>query len=194
MELPEYFNNTKSITVKDELGKFLGSTLDGEFEIRYQDIVKMAGHSCATVAGAYLMTLKGLKALYPNETPNRGDIKVELRDNATEGSVGVSATVFTNITGAAGPLGFGGLGGEHVRKNLLSFNAPIDNFVRFTRLDTGKSVEVKYRPANVVHPSNIMMTALGPQATEESKKAFPAKWQEMVKTLFDKVDEVVEVI
>jgi len=194
MKLPEYFNDVESIVVKDELGEFLGSTLDGEYEIKYQDIVKMAGHSCATVAGAYLMTLKGLKALYPNEIPQRGDIKVELRDSATEGSVGVSATVFTNITGSAGELGFGGLGGKHVRRNLLSFNANIENFVRFTRLDTGKSVEVKYRPANVVHPSNIMMTALGPQATEESKKAFPAKWQEMVKTLFDKVDEVVEVI
>jgi len=194
MKLPEYFSGIEPIIIKDELGEFLGSTLDGEFEIRYEDIVKMAGHSCATVAGAYLMTLKGLKALYPNEIPERGNIKVELRDSVTEGSVGVSATVFTNITGAAGELGFGGLGGKHVRRNLLSFNAPIENFVRFTRLDTGKSVEVKYRPANVVHPSNVMMTALGPQATAESKKAFPAKWQEMVKTLFDRMDEVVEVI
>ena len=194
MILPEFYKNIEPIVLKDELAEFLGAPEDGEIEIHYLDIVKMAGHSCATVAGAYLMAFKGLKALYPNELPQRGEIKVELRDGVDEGSVGVSGCVFTNITGAAGEAGFGGLGAKFARRNLLSFNAHIENFVRFTRLDTGKSVEVKYRPANVVHPGNIMMTALGPQATEESKKAFPQKWQEMIQLLFEHVDEVVEVI
>jgi hypothetical protein len=34
----------------------------------------------------------------------------------------------------------------------------------------------------------------GPNATKESKKAFPKRWQEMVKTLFDEADSVIEVI
>jgi len=194
MKLPEFYNTIEPIILKDGLAEFLGAPEDGEIEIQYLDIVKMAGHSCATVAGAYLMAFKGLKALYPTELPQRGEIKVELRDGVDEGSVGVSGCVFTNITGAAGEAGFGGLGGKFTRRNLLSFNANIENFVRFTRLDTGKSVEVKYRPANVVHPSNIMMTALGPQATEESKKAFPKMWQGMIELLFANIDKVVEVI
>ncbi len=194
MKLPEFYNTIEPIVLKDELAEFLGAPEDGEIEIHYLDIVKMAGHSCATVAGAYLMTFSGLKALYSNELPKRGEIKVELRDSITEGSVGVSGTVFSNITGAAGEGGFGGLGGKFVRRNLLSFNAKIENFVRFTRLDTGDSVEVKYRPANAVHPSNIMMTALGPQATIESKNAFPKKWQEMIKTIFENSDLVIEII
>ncbi len=193
MKLPDFYKNIEPIMLKDDLAEFLGAPEDGEIEIHYLDIVKMAGHSCATVAGAYLMAFKGLKALYPNELPQRGEIKVELRDGVDEGSVGVSGSVFTNITGAAGEAGFGGLGGRFARRNLLSFNANIENFVRFTRLDTGRSVEVKYRPANVIPPSNIMMTALGPQATDESRKAFPKKWQEMIKLLFENIDKVVEV-
>ena len=194
MKLPDFYNTIQPIILKDGLAEFLGAPEDGEIEIHYLDIVKMAGHSCATVAGAYLMAFKGLNALYPNELPQRGEIKVELRDGVDEGSVGVSGCVFTNITGAAGEAGFGGLGGKFARRYLLSFNANIENFVRFTRLDNGKSVEVKYSPANIVYPGNIMMTALGPQATEESKKAFPQKWQEMIKLLFENIDKVVEVI
>ena len=49
----------------------------GEIEFSYVDIVKSAGHSCGTVAGAYLIALEGLKALYGEELPQRGEIKVE---------------------------------------------------------------------------------------------------------------------
>lgn len=193
MKLPDFYKTIEPIILKDDLAEFLGAPEDGKIEINYLDLVKMAGHSCVTVAGAYLMTLKGLKALYDHDLPKRGEIKVELRDSASEGSVGVSGSVFTNITGAAGDNGFGGLAGKFARKNLLFFNTDIDGFVRFTRTDTGRSVVVKYNPANVVHSGNIMMTALGPQATDESKAAFPTKWQEMIKTLFENVDKAVEV-
>jgi len=193
MKLPDYYKNIESIVLFDELAMFLGVPEDGRYEIRYEEIVKMAGHSCATVAGAYLMAFEGLKALYKNETPRRGEIKVELRDKAEEGSVGVSATVFTNITGAAGNLGFAGINGKYVRRNLLSFNTNIDGFVRFSRLDNGKSVEVNYNPANVIHPGNIMMSAIGPQATDETKRTFPDRWKAMIGVIFQNIDKVVEV-
>ncbi len=193
MKLPEYFKNIESIVLFDELAMFLGVPEDGKYEVHYHEIVKMAGHSCATVAGAYLMALQGLKALYKNEFPKRGEIKVELRDRAEDGSIGVSATVFTNITGAAGSLGFAGINGKYTRRNLLSFNTKIDGFVRFTRTDTGKSVEVNYNPANVVHPGNIMMSAIGPQATDETRKTFPFRWKQMIGVIFENIDKVVEV-
>jgi len=193
MKLPDFYNTIEPIILKDDLAEFLGAPTDGKIEMNYLDVVKMAGHSCVTVAGSYLMTLKGLKALYGEDLPKRGEIKVELRDGATDGSVGVSGTVFSNITGAAGDSGFGGLAGRFARRNLLFYNTDIDGFVRFTRIDTGKSVVVKYNPANVIQSGNIMMSALGPQATDESKAAFPIKWQEMIKTLFENIDQVVEV-
>jgi len=193
MKLPEYYKNIEPIVLFDELAMFLGVPEDGKYEIHYHEIVKMAGHSCATVAGAYLMALKGLKALYKTEIPKRGEIKVELRNMAEEGSIGVSATVFTNITGAAGSLGFAGINGKYTRRNLLSFNTKIDGFVRFTRMDTGKSVEVDYNPANVVYPGNIMMSAIGPQATDETRKTFPFRWKQMIGVIFENIDKVVEV-
>lgn len=193
MKFPDYYKNIEPIILTDELAKFLGAPEDGKYEIRYEEIVKMAGHSCATVTGSYLMTLEGLKALYKNEIPRRGEIKVELRDRAEEGSIGVSATVFTNITGAAGSLGFAGINGKYARRNLLSYNAKIDGFVRFTRMDTGESVEVNYNPANVVHPGNIMMSAIGPQATDDTRKTFPDRWKQMIGVIFENVDKVVEV-
>ena len=195
MEYPEFFDDIEVIVLKDELTKFLGVNKDGMIEITYLDIVKMAGHSCPTVGGAYLMALKGLKALYPGEIPQRGEIKVELRKSPTEDNAGVDGSVFSNITGATTDNGFGGLvAGKYSRRNLLFYNAPIDTDVRFTRLDTNKQIGINYYPGKVVNPGKILMSAIGPNATPEDKETFPKRFQEMVKTLFENGDAVIEVI
>ncbi len=193
MNYPEFFNEIEHIVLKDELGRFLGTTDDGIVDISYVEITKMAGHSCATVGGAYLMALKGLKALYGEDVPVRGEIKVEIRESLADGNTGVVGTVLSNITGATTDFGFGGLQGMFNRRGLLFYGADIKSNVKFTRLDTGKSVEVKYNPHKVVQPKDIIMSYFGPNATEESKKAFPKRWQEMVKTIFDNADKVIEV-
>ncbi len=193
MKFPDYYKNIDPITLRDELAMFLGAPADGTYNIYYEDIVKMAGHSCVTVAGAYIMAHEGLKALYKEEVPTRGNIKVELRDKAEEGSIGVSGSVFTNITGAAGSIGFHGINGKYSRRNLLSFNANIEGFVRFTRVDNGDSVEVSYNPANAVQPGKIMMSAIGPQATDETKKTFSKRWEQMIGVLFENIDKVIEI-
>jgi len=193
MNYPEFFDKTEHIILKDELNRFLGTTGDGIVDISYLEVTKMAGHSCATVGGAYLMALKGLKALFGNDIPVRGEIKVEIRESLTDGNTGVVGTVLSNITGATTDFGFGGLQGMFNRRGLLFYGADIDSNIRFTRLDTGKSVEVRYNPHKVVQPKEIIMSYFGPDATEESKKEFPKRWQEMVKTIFDNADKVVEV-
>ena len=195
MEYPGFFDDIEVIALKDELIKFLGVNKDGMIEITYLDIVKMAGHSCPTVGGAYLMVLKGLQALYPGEIPQRGEIKVELRKSPTEDNAGVEGSVFSNVTGATTDNGFGGLvAGKFSRRNLLFYNAPIDTDVRFTRLDTNKQIGINYYPGKVVDPGKILMSAIGPNATAEDKKTFPKRFQEMVKTLFENGDAVIEVI
>ncbi len=194
MEYPKFYNEVEHIVLKDELSKFLGSSEEGIIDISYLDIVKMAGHSCAHVSGSYLMALKGLQALFGTELPKRGEIKVELRESLKDGNTGVSAQVFSNITGATTDTGFGGIQGKFNRRGLLFYGADIQSYVKFTRLDTNKSVEVNYMPNKVVNPGEIMQSALGPDATEESKKAFPKQWQEMVKTIFDNAEKVIELI
>ena len=55
MEYPDFFNDVEHIILKDELSMFLGTNKDGIIDISFLEIVKMAGHSCAVVAGTYLM-------------------------------------------------------------------------------------------------------------------------------------------
>jgi len=195
MKYPAFFDAIEPIVLQDKLTEFLGSAEKGIIEISYLDVVKMAGHSCGIVAGAYLMAQKALPALFGTELPQRGDIKVELRREPDTDNAGVTGSVLANITGAAyQQLGFSGIQqGRFARRNLLLFGVDMDADVRFTRLDTGKSVEVNYRPAKVVMPKKILMSAIGPEATEESKATFHKRWQEMVKTIFDHADEVIEV-
>jgi hypothetical protein len=193
MKYPEFFDEIEHIVLKDELSEFLGATEGGIIDISYLEMVKMAGHSCGVVSGAYLMALKGLKALFGEELPKRGEIKVELK-GTLEDNTGVTAQVLSNITGATSDTGFLGLpNGKFNRRNLLFFGADISANVRFTRMDTGKSVDVSYTPGKVVNPKGVLMTAIGPDATEESRRTFPERWQKMVKTIFDHADEVIRV-
>ncbi|MCB2168960.1 MAG: hypothetical protein KQI78_14990 [Deltaproteobacteria bacterium] len=195
MKYLKFFDEIESILLKDELAKFLGVNEDGIIELTYTDIVKMAGHSCATVAGGYLIALKGLEALYVDEIPKRGEIKVEMKKAPTDDNSGVVGCVLSNITGATTDYGFGGIpGGKFNRRNLLFYNAPIDTDVRFTRLDTKKAIGINYHPEKVVNPSQILMSAIGQDATPEDKKTFSKRFQEMVKTIFENKNTVIEVI
>jgi len=196
MNYPGYFDEIEPLVLKDDLAEFLGTSEGGILEFNYVDVVKVAGHSCAVVAGAYLMTQKALKELYGRELPRRGHIKVELRKNPETDNAGVTGSVMANITGSAyGQLGFSGIQqGRFGRRNLLVFGVEMDADVRFTRLDTGASVKLSYRPGKVIEPKSILMMAIGPQATEESRAAFPKRWQEMVKTIIDHAGEVIEVV
>ena len=59
MQYPNLFNEIETIKLQDDLSDFLGTFENGMVEFSYLDIVKSAGHSCPTVAGAYIMTLVG---------------------------------------------------------------------------------------------------------------------------------------
>jgi len=79
MKTPAFFDAVAAIVVVDPLAETLGAAEGGMIEYRYIDAVKLAGHSCPTVAGAWLMTRAALARLYPGEMPRRGEIRVELR-------------------------------------------------------------------------------------------------------------------
>jgi len=87
---PEFFEQAPTLTVQDALAEFLGAAEEGIMQYRYADAVRLCGHSCPTVAGAYLMTLKGLKALYGSDLPQRGGIEAAMQGARDEGTVGVS--------------------------------------------------------------------------------------------------------
>ncbi|WP_297441015.1 hypothetical protein [Sulfurimonas sp.] len=194
MEYPEYFSSIESIRLYDDLSQFLGVNKDGLVEISYLDIVKTAGHSCATVAGAYIVALKGLEALYPDELPVRGKIKVEIQKAPRVENAGVVGSVLSNITGATKDYGFGGIPtGKFNRRDLLFFEADISCDVRLTRLDTQEKVAINYKPQKIVNPMAILKSAIVPNATAEDKESFPRRFQEMVQTVFENIDEVLEI-
>lgn len=111
------------IILRDRLAEFLGAADGGLIEYHYADVVRLAGHSCPTVAGAYLMTSRALKALYGDDMPERGDIRVDFRESQAAGVVGVTASVIGMLTGAAGIGGFKGLAGNFSRRDLLRFES-----------------------------------------------------------------------
>ena len=112
MSFPKFFDEVPGITTFDPLALTLGTVEDGIIKFRYTQIVKSAGHSCPTVAGAYLMTLKALDALYPDKPAVSGEIKVEFKEDMEDGVAGVIGNVISNITGATDKSGFKGLNGN----------------------------------------------------------------------------------
>ena len=194
MNYPEFFNTIENIQVKDPLSSALGAFENGEYAFNYSDIVKSAGHSCPTVAGAYIMTLMALKALYPNERAVRGNIKVAFKESPEEGVAGVIGNVISQITGATQKSGFKGLQGKFARHSLMSFNENINASARFTRSDTGKSVDVTYNPAAVLPNPDmqiIMNKMKEATATPKEIKEFGVLWQERVKRIFENIKSVV---
>ena len=186
MLYPLFFECVESIVMRDPLSEVLGSFENGHIEYTYLDVVKAAGHSCPTVAGAYLMTWKGLETLYPRLTPVRGEIEVSLKEAEDEGVAGVIGNVIGHITGATHKSGFKGLNGKFARHSLLHFSQDISSSVRFTRKDTGKSVDVFYDPSSVL-PASTMQPLMGKilsgEASDAEKKEFGILWQERVEKI-----------
>lgn len=193
MTYPAFFADARKITLYDPLAEFLGAASQGLIEYSYGDAVKLAGHSCPTVAGAYLMTLKGLGALYGNEAPERGAIRVRFRDSITDGVTGVMANVASLITGATQDSGFKGIAGRFDRRDLLFFGANMEGVVAFERVDTGAGVEVIYRPERVPpdpRMMSVMQKVLSGDATQDDPALFAELWQERVRRiLIDHADD-----
>ena len=193
MQTPAFFDQVPSIVLYDALAQTLGAVQDGLIEYRYLDAVKLAGHSCPTVAGAWLMARAALARLYPGETPHRGEVRVAMREPHGEGVVGVIARVAGLVTGAAGSSGFQGLAGRHARRDLLTYGVPMRGEMRFTRMDNGQSVEVSHHPTAAPRPADLrvqMQAALAPGASSAQREAFAQTWQGWVRAmLIDHADD-----
>lgn len=197
MSYPKFFDSVESIKVVDPLSNVLGAFEDGLYEITFLEVVKAAGHSCPTVAGAYLITLEGLRALYPDARAVRGEIKVEFRDPMEEGVAGVIGNVVSQITGATEKSGFKGLGGKFARHSLMKFNANINSSIRLTRADNGKSVDVYYDPSSIGGSPKmqmLMQKMMGGMASKEEAKEFGALWQDRVERIMANIPSVIRVV
>lgn len=183
---PDFFADAPVLQLYDPLAQFLGAEADGMLEYRYVDLVRLAGHSCPTVAAAFLSVRAALRALYGEATPERGQLRVEMRDEADAGTTGVIAAVAGAITGAAGPGGFAGIGGRFVRRGLLRFGADTPALMRLTRTDDGSAVEVEPHvqrvPGDPQLP-DLLRRCVSGAADERQQTQFRAAWQARVRAL-----------
>ncbi|GBG01964.1 hypothetical protein AZSI13_12910 [Azospira sp. I13] len=183
---PAFFAEVPGITLRDPLAEFLGAAEGGRIAYRYEDAVRLAGHSCPTVAGAYLMTVRALQALYGEALPERGGVQVQLSGLADAGVTGVIASVVTLLTGAAAEGGFKGLAGRFSRRHLLEYGVDLQADARFRRLDNGRTVTARLDLSSV--PADPAMGPLlqdllsADDDTPDPAKAarFATLWQERV--------------
>lgn len=187
MQFPDFFASPPVIRMHDPLAEFLGAAKDGIIEYRYADTVRLAGHSCPTVASAFLMTRAALAALYGEQTSVRGEIRVDLAEAQDAGVAGVIASIATLVTGATADTGFRGLAGQFNRRNKLFFNQPLkQGSLRFTRLDDDTAVEVGADLSSVggdPRMGELMSLCLAGEATPAQQQEFRMLWQERVRRL-----------
>ncbi len=186
MTFPAFFDEVPPLVLRDPLAEMLGAAVDGRIEYRYADAVRLAGHSCPTVAGAWLMARHTLALLYADALPVRGALRVELRAALDAGTAGVVGAVLGLITGAAGEGGFKGLGGAQSRRDLLRYGVALDAEVRITRVDTGAAVLLDYRPEAVPPDAALaplMARVIGGVADDEERAGFARLWQERVRRI-----------
>ncbi|TAN63301.1 hypothetical protein EPN18_02790 [bacterium] len=184
-----FFEDVETIKLLDPLAQILGAQKDNEpFIFHYTDAVKLAGHSCPAVSGAYKVTAKALKALYGNELPVRGSIKVLVKGGPADLAYGPQAQVISLITGASGVTGFKGLGGKYGRNNKLFFdteNMEFNTFI-FQREDNQKTVKITYDPQALPgdeRMGELIGLVLQGRATNEQKETFHSLWQGNVKRI-----------
>jgi len=183
---PAFFAQAPVITMRDPLAAFLGAAADGVIDYRFEDAVRLAGHSCPTVASAFLMVRAALRALYGAELPRRGEIRVDMREARDAGVTGVMAAVATLVTGAADEGGFKGLAGQFSRRQRLFFGQDVPGTLRLTRLDNGAAATVCAQLDRI--PGDPRMGELLPRCLDGSATAaeaalFGTLWQERVRRL-----------
>lgn len=196
-----YIMDVAPIMMKEPYFDIFGQTKE-PVPYYYYEAVKLAGHSCGAVTGAWTITKKALEALYPDgEVPVRGMIKVDAPGAANEWFVGVFGDVITFITGAAPDSGF--IGSEFGKANdvfvrqykMIYPEAPTGTLPPkmewiFTRLDTGRQVGVNFNLSIITPLPTEARTAQGIKmatgtATEEERLDYYKYWNARATYVFE---------
>lgn len=187
MAFPAFYAQAPVVETFDPLAELLGAASDGCLDYSYADVVRLAGHSCPTVAGAFLMGRAAMRELYPQGRAERGQIEVSMPAPAHHGTTGVIAQVLTLLTGATADNGFHGLGGRYGRTGLLTYaSGGGASAVGFRRRDTGEAVAVLLDTSQVPANPNLrelLSAIMRGDASDIQRYAFADCWQDRVRAL-----------
>lgn len=184
------FPESPKLRFYDPLGDILGAG-DGLFEYTFDDAVKLSGHACPTVAGAFLVTQKAIRELYEHDMPQRGDLQVTVHGALDNGTNGPFSQVLTLLTGAAADNGFKGLGGIQSRHGLLKFDtsgAKGQLCYTFTRISHRTSITLAYDSSGIAASPTLdsdMQALLSGDADEATLKRFRSAWSERVRHILE---------
>ena len=185
-ELPAFYERVPAILLRDPLAELLGAAEGGVLRYGYADAVRLAGHSCPTVASTYWLTHRALGLLYLDELPVRGQVEVSLPEPADAGTTGVMGAIAGLLTGAAGEGGFHGLAGQHVRRGLLRFQVAEATALCFRRTDTGTRVQAEAHLKHVAgdpRAMRLLQRCLAGQASSDERAEFGRLWQARVERI-----------
>jgi len=193
----KFYNEAPVIQVIDPMATLVGSVPEDKnvLDIHLTDVALYTGHVCPGVASGCMLTRLALKALYPDQIPRRGQVRVaamapsELLD------------VASYITGARAFYGRG-----RINAHDLAIDPSLDpkqpgRFVMvFQRKDTGKAVKVVFYKSKVIPASrqkavnSYFHKAFQGKATDKEKEDMHKEIQSLVKkVLFDTPEDLFEI-
>jgi formylmethanofuran dehydrogenase subunit E len=192
----DFIQLVEPIKLKEPLAKTLGAFTSDEAVLEYSfiDAVKLAGHVCPTVTGAYMICQEALTRLYEGEIPVRGEITITVYGEPDESVYGVMGQVFSFLTGAAPQTGFKGLWNKFKRKDLLKYvSEKIDSeamsFI-FERMDKQQSVLISFYPYKIPFPTDkamrmkeLLEKVIWEAANDQEQREFQDLWMERVKLM-----------
>jgi formylmethanofuran dehydrogenase subunit E len=192
----DFIQQVEPIKLKEPLAKTLGAFASDEAVLEYSfiDAVKMAGHVCPTVTGAYMICQEALTRLYEGEIPVRGEITITVYGEPDESVYGVMGQVFSLLTGAAPQTGFKGLWNKFKRKDLLKYvsektDSEAMSFV-FERVDKQQSVLISFYPHKIpfaadkaMRMKELLEKVIWEAANDQEQREFQDLWIERVKLM-----------
>jgi hypothetical protein len=201
----DYIVKVPPIMMYEPFYKIFGQTTK-PVPYRYEEAVKISGHSCGAIAGAWTIVRKGLEALYPDEIPVRGQIVIYVPGAEDQWHLGVFGEVMTYVTGAAPITGFTGseFGREDdifMRRNKMIFTektTPTEKWEMewiFERTDTKKRVGVIFDVRKIKPSASKARIAMGAkiakgEATPAEAKDYIEYWNGRVKHIFANADTI----
>lgn len=146
-----------SIEIHEPFAEFLmADPEEYRFAVSLLDVVRFAGHACPSMIGAFLISQRVVKELFPQTNIClRGHVSIEIPSSVTRGATGPISNVFSMIFGAWEKSGFGGLQGQFIRRDLIKYEVPDipAGSYRFTNLMTNKRIDISYHPSRASMPT-----------------------------------------
>lgn len=147
--LPNFYDQAGYISIKDAEAVQVGSVAPGEaLQIGLKDVGLFTGHVCPGAASGFMLAKKALKALFGDQLPERGKIRVATMPGND------LANVAAYICGIL-PMNIFGLHPDLIVDPKLKPQKPGKLVLIFERKDTGKMVKAVFNKSKVMDPKKI---------------------------------------